>query len=51
VAPAESPEEAEDLLDDLLVVLFGLPADAWSTHAAAVPGELAERPSRYLDDG
>jgi len=51
VAPAESPEEAEDLLDDLLVVLFGLPADAWSTLAAAVPGELAERLSLYLDDG
>jgi hypothetical protein len=43
VAPAERSEEAEDLLDDLLVVLFGLPADAWCAIAAAVPDELSER--------
>ena len=41
--------EVEELLDDLLVVLLELPADAWSAIAAAVPDELSERIERYLD--
>ena len=48
MAPAERSEEGEHLLDDLLVVLFALPDDAWSALAAAVPDELAERIDRYF---
>jgi hypothetical protein len=48
VAPAERPGAAEELLDDLLVVLLELPVDAWSAIAAAVPAELCERIDRYL---
>jgi hypothetical protein len=43
VAPAKRPGEAEELLTDLLVVLFGLRGDAWSAVAAAVPFELQQR--------
>jgi hypothetical protein len=36
----EGPGEAEELLSDLLDVLFGLRGEAWSAVAAAVPVEL-----------
>jgi hypothetical protein len=42
-APAERPAEAEELLTDLLFVLFGLRADTWPAFAAAIPVELQER--------
>jgi hypothetical protein len=48
VAPAESPCEAEELLDKLVAVLFGLRGDAWAAVAAAVPAELQERIDRYF---
>ena len=47
VAQAERPE-AEELLSDLLFVLFGLRGDAWAAVVAAVPVELQERIDRYL---
>jgi hypothetical protein len=43
-----SPGEAEELLSDLLDVLFGLRGDAWSAIAAAVPFELQQRIDRYF---
>ena len=48
VAPAERPGEAEELLGDLLQVLFGLRGDAWSTVAAAVPVDLQQRIDPYF---
>jgi hypothetical protein len=44
--PARRPGEAEELLSDLLDVLFGLRGDAWSAVAAAVPAELQQRIDR-----
>ena len=46
---SEAPaEEAEELLCDLLLARSDV---AWFALAAAVPDELAERPSRYLGEG
>jgi hypothetical protein len=44
-APVAPAEEADELLCDLLLAL---PADAWSTLAAAVPLELQQRIDRYF---
>jgi hypothetical protein len=48
VAPAESPDEAGDLLDDFLIALLDLPGDAWPDLAAALPDDLYDRIDRYL---
>jgi hypothetical protein len=54
LAPQTQPDvqqpwgEAEELLYDLMVVLFGLRGDAWCAVAAAVPVELQQRIDRYF---
>ena len=48
VAPAERPDEAEELLAALVAALFSLRGDAWSALAAAVPVELQQRIDRYF---
>jgi hypothetical protein len=49
VASAERPEEAAELLDDLLLALFDLPGDAWPDLAAALPDELYDRIDQYIE--
>ena len=49
VAPAESPDETADLLDDFLIALLGLPGDAWPDIAATLPDEVFEGIDRYLE--
>ena len=48
VVPLESPAEAEELLADLVGVLFRLRGDAWAAVCAAVPRPLQERIDRYF---
>ena len=47
--PAESPDEAAELLDDFLIALLELPGDAWPDLAAALPDELFDRIDRHLE--
>jgi hypothetical protein len=49
VAPAESPDEGAELLDDFLLALFDLPGDAWRDLAAALPDALFDRLDRWLE--
>ena len=49
VEPPGSPGEAAELLDDLLLALFGLPKEDWAAVNAALPDELTDRISRFLD--
>jgi hypothetical protein len=49
VAPAESLGEAEEILADLLAVLFDLREEVWAAVNTALPDELADRISRFLD--
>jgi hypothetical protein len=48
-APAESPGETAELLDDFLIALLDLPGDAWSDIAVALSDELYDRIDRYLE--
>jgi hypothetical protein len=54
LAPTERPDEAAELLDDLLIALLDLPnwSDSalalWTDVAAALPDELFARLDRYL---
>ena len=48
-ASAERPEEATELLDDLLLALFDLPGDAWPDLAAALPDEIYDRIDQYIE--
>jgi hypothetical protein len=49
VAPAESPGEAADLLDDLLIALLDLPGNAWPDLAVALPDEVFNRVDRWME--
>jgi hypothetical protein len=49
VAPAESPDEVAELLDDFLIALLDLPGDAWPDLVVALPDELFDRVDRYLE--
>jgi hypothetical protein len=49
VAPAETADEAGELLDELLIALLELPGDGWSDIAVALPDELFDRIDRYLE--
>ena len=47
-----SPEEAADLLDELLITLLDLSGDewdAWMDVAAALPDELYDRIDQYIE--
>ena len=48
VAPAERPDEAEELLAALVAALFSLRGDPWVAVTAAVPVELQARIDRCL---
>jgi hypothetical protein len=52
IAPAERPDEAAELLDDLLIVLLDLSGDewdAWIDVVAALPDELYDRIDQYIE--
>jgi hypothetical protein len=49
VAPAESPDEAADLLDDFLIALLDLPSDVWPDLAVALPDDVFDRIDRWME--
>jgi hypothetical protein len=49
VPPAESPDEAADLLDDFLIALLELLGETWPDLIGALPDEVFERLDYYLD--
>jgi len=49
LAPAESPDEAAEVLDDFLIALLELPGDAWPGLAVKLPDELFDRIDRWME--
>jgi hypothetical protein len=49
VPPTDSPDEAVELLDDLLVALLVDLPDMWDDFAAGLPDELYEWIDKYLE--
>jgi len=55
IAPADSPGEAADLLDDFLIALLDLPGWSdpgswlWNDVAAVLPDELFDRIDRWME--
>ena len=49
VAPAESADDASDLLHDFLTVLLDLPGDTWPDLAVALPNEVFDRIDRWME--
>jgi hypothetical protein len=44
-----SPDDAAELLDDVLIALLELPGDTWPDIAVALPEELFDRIDSYIE--
>jgi hypothetical protein len=49
IAPAARPDDAAELLDDLLIALLELPGDTWPDLGAALPDDLYDRIDRDIE--